>query len=92
MSMPDMREEAVGKAALILRGARRAFLGAGFGAVPGRTFHCAMEVDGSIAVFDIWESMAELEKFTATLGPIMDELGADPGAPQVSTIHNVKHG
>jgi len=26
MSMPDMREEAVGKAALILRGARRAFL------------------------------------------------------------------
>src|SRR5947209_11896109 len=33
MSMPDMREEAVGKAALILRGARRAFLGAGFGAV-----------------------------------------------------------
>src|SRR5436305_1739731 len=33
LSMPDMREEAVGKAALILRGARRAFLGAGFGAV-----------------------------------------------------------
>src|SRR2546421_7561463 len=33
MSMPDMREEAVGKAALILRGARRAFLAAGFGAV-----------------------------------------------------------
>src|SRR5436305_10870785 len=33
LSMPDMREEAVGKAALILRGGRRAFLGAGFGAV-----------------------------------------------------------
>src|SRR6478672_11040549 len=33
MSMPGMREEAVGKAALILRGARRAFLAAGFGAV-----------------------------------------------------------
>src|SRR5438309_11639457 len=33
MSMPDMREEAVGKAALILRGARRAFLAGGFGAV-----------------------------------------------------------
>jgi TetR/AcrR family transcriptional regulator, mexJK operon transcriptional repressor len=33
MSMPDMREEAVGKAALVLRGARRAFLAAGFGAV-----------------------------------------------------------
>jgi TetR/AcrR family transcriptional regulator, mexJK operon transcriptional repressor len=33
MSMPDMREEAVGKAALILRGARKAFLAGGFGAV-----------------------------------------------------------
>src|SRR5512138_3405024 len=33
MSMPDMREEAVGKAALVLRGARRAFLASGFGAV-----------------------------------------------------------
>jgi AcrR family transcriptional regulator len=33
MSMPDMRAEAVGKAALILRGARRAFLAGGFGAV-----------------------------------------------------------
>jgi len=33
MSMADVREEAVGKAALILRGARRAFLAGGFGAV-----------------------------------------------------------
>src|SRR5437763_9613135 len=33
MSIPDVREEAVGKAALILRGARRAFLAGGFGAV-----------------------------------------------------------
>jgi TetR/AcrR family transcriptional regulator, mexJK operon transcriptional repressor len=33
MSMPDMREEAVGKAAIVLRAARRAFLASGFGAV-----------------------------------------------------------
>jgi hypothetical protein len=26
--------------------------GAGFGQVPGRTFHCAMEVDGQISVFE----------------------------------------
>ena len=31
--MPDMREEAVGKAATVLRAARRAFLASGFGAV-----------------------------------------------------------
>src|SRR5438105_10666304 len=33
MSMPEMREEAVGKAAIVLRAARRAFLASGFGAV-----------------------------------------------------------
>ncbi|MBV9015503.1 MAG: TetR/AcrR family transcriptional regulator [Alphaproteobacteria bacterium] len=33
MSMPGMREEAVGKAALVLGAARRAFLASGFGAV-----------------------------------------------------------
>src|SRR5438094_7744697 len=33
MSMPDMREEAVGKAAIVLAAAKRAFLAAGFGAV-----------------------------------------------------------
>lgn len=33
MSMPGMREEAVGKAALVLDAARRAFLASGFGAV-----------------------------------------------------------
>jgi hypothetical protein len=28
--------------------------GAGFGSVPGRTFHCAMEAGGMIQVFDVW--------------------------------------
>jgi hypothetical protein len=66
--------------------------GAGFGSVPGRRFHCAMEVDGSIAVFDIWESMEQFEKFGQTLVPIMTKLGADPGQPMVATVHNLKEG
>ena len=33
MSMPDMRDETLGKAAIVLRAARRAFLAGGFGAV-----------------------------------------------------------
>src|ERR1700730_15271197 len=66
--------------------------GAGFGSVPGRTFHCAMEVDGAIHVFDVWESMEQFEKFGETLLPIMNKLGADPGHTQVSPIHNVKTG
>ena len=66
--------------------------GAGIGAVPGRTFHCAMDVDGAIAVFDIWEPQEQFERFGETLLPIMDKLGVDPGQPQVATIHNVQPG
>jgi hypothetical protein len=66
--------------------------GAGFGSVPGRTFHCAMEVDGTIHVFDVWESMEQFQEFGQTLVPIMKKLGVDPGEPQITTIHNVQNG
>ena len=66
--------------------------GAGFGSVPGRSFHCAMEVDGASQVFDVWESMEQFEKFGETLLPILNKLGADPGQPQVTPIHNLQNG
>lgn len=66
--------------------------GAGFGKVPGRTFHCAMEADGSIAVFDVWDSMEQFQKFGETLLPLMQKMGLDPGQPQVLTVHNIKNG
>ncbi len=66
--------------------------GAGFGSVPGRTFHCAMVVDGAIQVFDVWESTEQFQKFGETLVPIMNKLGANPGEPQITTVHNVQHG
>ena len=55
----------------------------------GRLDHVALETDGQIQVFDIWDSQ---EAFGATLVPIMTELGDDPGAPQVATVHNVIEG
>ena len=67
--------------------------GAGWGQVPGRTFHCAMaSADGQVSVFDVWESMEQFEKFGETLVPIMQGLGADPGEPMVLTVHNLQHG
>ena len=67
-------------------------VGAGFGSAPGRTFHCAMEVDGSIHVFDVWESMDQFQKFGETLLPIMNKLGANPGEPQIMAVHNLQNG
>jgi hypothetical protein len=40
-------------------------------------------------VFDVWDSQESFEAFGATLVPIMMELGADPGQPRVSPVHNI---
>jgi hypothetical protein len=62
---------------------------AGAGSPDGRTYHFAFETEGLIQVFDVWESQAKFEAFGATLVPIMNEVGADPGQPHVSPIHNI---
>jgi hypothetical protein len=65
---------------------------AGAGAPAGRLHHTAMETDGQIHVFDVWESQEAFEAFGATLLPIMAELGADPGQPMVMPVHNIIKG
>ncbi|MGA9762067.1 MAG: hypothetical protein WBQ14_06575 [Gaiellaceae bacterium] len=62
---------------------------AGAGAPAGRLYHFALENDGKIHVLDVWESQEAFEAFGATLLPIMAELGADPGQPMVSPVHNI---
>jgi hypothetical protein len=65
---------------------------AGAGAPAGRLYHVAFEADGLIQVFDVWESQESFEAFGTTLVPIMTELGADPGQPQISPVHNIIKG
>jgi hypothetical protein len=62
---------------------------AGAGSPPGRSYHCAFSGGVGVHVFDVWDSQEAFEKFGETLVPIMGELGADPGEPQVAEIHNV---
>jgi hypothetical protein len=65
---------------------------AGAGAPAGRLYHFALESDGQIQVFDVWDSQESFEAFGATLVPILSELGVDPGEPQVAPVHNVIKG
>ena len=65
---------------------------AGAGAPAGRTYHVALETDGLIQVFDVWDSEESFQAFGETLLPIMAELGADPGQPMVSPVHNIIKG
>jgi hypothetical protein len=61
---------------------------AGAGKPKGRLHHFALESDGVIQVFDVWDSEESFQAFGATMVPILAELGVDPGQPMVSPIHN----
>jgi len=65
---------------------------AGAGAPAGRLYHVALEAEGQIQVFDVWDSQESFEVFGATLLPIMAAVGADPGEPMVSPVHNIIKG
>ena len=65
---------------------------AGAGAPAGRLSHVALETDGQIQVFDVWDSQESFEAFGETLLPIMGALGADPGQPHISPVHNIIKG
>jgi hypothetical protein len=63
---------------------------AGAAAPAGREYHCALKLqDGSVNVFDVWDSRESFEKFGETLVPILTALGTDPGEPMVLEVHNV---
>jgi hypothetical protein len=52
----------------------------------------ALESDGAIQVFDIWESQEQFDSFGETLVPILAGLGVELAAPMVATVHNVIQG
>lgn len=65
---------------------------AGAASPAGRAYHVALESDGAIQVFDVWESQEAFEAFGQTLIPILAELGVDPGQPMAAEVHNVIQG
>ena len=62
---------------------------AGVGAPDGRISHVALETDGEIQVFDVWDSQEDFDAFGATLVPILTELGVGLKEPMVATVHNI---
>ena len=65
---------------------------AGQGAPAGRQYHVAFKSSDGLHVFDVWDSQESFEEFGKTLVPIMAELGADPGTPDVTEVYNVIQG
>ena len=56
----------------------------------GRIYHSALEADGEIEVFDIWESQEALEKWGPEgFVPVLVDLGVELNPPTIHPVHNV---
>jgi hypothetical protein len=62
---------------------------AGAGSPKGRSIHVALESNGEIQVFDVWDSQEEFDAFGTTLLPILTGHGIELNEPMVARVHNV---
>jgi hypothetical protein len=62
---------------------------AGAGNPSGRSYHAAFGPKDKLMVFDVWTSQSAFDKFGKTLMPIMQQIGVDPGQPNIMPVHKV---
>jgi hypothetical protein len=62
---------------------------AGAGNPSGRAYHAAFGPKDKLMVFDIWTNQKAFDRFGKTLMPILQQLGIDPGQPNVMDVHKV---
>jgi hypothetical protein len=55
----------------------------------GLDFHVAFVSDGKFRVSEIWDSREQFNAFGKHLMPVLDDLGIDPGQPEMLDIHNI---
>ncbi len=61
---------------------------AGLGQPPERLFHVAARKGSGYVVTDVWESQEALDRFSETLGPLLQQAGTPPSEPQIYPVHN----
>lgn len=62
---------------------------AGAGNPSGRSYHASFGPKDKLMVFDVWTSQAAFDKFGKTLMPILQQIGIDPGQPNIMPVHKV---
>ena len=65
---------------------------AGAGAPAGRLYHVCFGDNEDLRVSEIWDSVESFERFGETLRPILEEIGFDPGDPEIVEVHNIIEG
>jgi hypothetical protein len=56
------------------------------------SLHVALESNGEVQVFDVWEAQETFDAFGSTLVPILTGLGVKLNEPMVARVHNVIEG
>ena len=62
---------------------------AGAGTPKGRLYHVAFGDPNELRVSDIWDTRENFDAFGATLMPILQEVGVDPGTPDFIEVYNI---
>jgi len=55
----------------------------------GLDYHVCFLIDGDVRVSEIWDSPEQFEAFGQRLMPILEEVGIDPGEPDILEVHNI---
>ena len=62
----------------------------GAGSPAARLYHAAIDADGEIEVFDIWESREALEKWGPEgFVPVLLDLGVELHPPEIHPVRNI---
>ena len=55
----------------------------------GQDYHVAFIIDGKLRVSEIWDSQEQFEAHGQDLMPVLEQVGIDPGQPEIHEVHNV---
>jgi hypothetical protein len=54
----------------------------------GLDYHVCFGTEGNLRVSEIWDSREQFQAFGERLMPILQEIGIDPGEPELLEVHN----
>ena len=55
----------------------------------GQELHVCFVVDGKVRVSEVWDSQEQFEAHGEHLMPVLQQVGIDPGQPEIMEVHNV---
>jgi hypothetical protein len=55
----------------------------------GMDYHVCFSGDGGLLVSEIWDSQEKFDAFGEKLMPVLNEVGIEPGEPQLFEVHNI---